>query len=120
MITQNELKKLLSYDPEKGVFIWIKSRRGVKAGSQAGSFEGRYINIKIKGKNYYAHRLAWLYMKGKWPKIIDHKNEIKTDNTFKNLQSVTHSQNTQLFYDRRDKNIVEALMDCEEEFWMAA
>lgn len=48
----------------------------------------------IDGENYLAHRLAWLYVYGEWPKNqIDHINRIKTDNKIKNLRDVTNSTN---------------------------
>ncbi|MFW4291481.1 HNH endonuclease [Salmonella enterica subsp. enterica serovar Paratyphi C] len=45
-----------------------------------------YIRIYINKKWYLAHRLAWLYVTGKWPiNVIDHINRNKADNRFINL-----------------------------------
>ena len=53
-----------------------------------------YIVIKIKGILYYAHRLAWLYMYGKFPKkLMDHINHDRLDNRICNLRCVSHSGN---------------------------
>ena len=41
------------------------------------------------GKKYYAHRLAFLYVKGFLPEYeIDHKNRIRHDNKWSNLRHV--------------------------------
>jgi hypothetical protein len=96
MITQSELKEVLDYNPDTGVFTWIKSiGRRVKAGDVAGSKNDRgYIRIEIKGKCYKAHRLAHLYMTGTFPEnFIDHINHIKDDNRWTNLRDATKSQN---------------------------
>lgn len=97
---QKRLKELLHYDPATGVFTWIVSpRANVKAGDRAGHTrkkDGRIdrVVIRIDGSIYYAHRLAWLYIKGKWPKKeIDHKNVDATDNRFTNLRDVSHAVN---------------------------
>lgn len=88
MITQSELKKLLHYDPETGIFIRIKSK------SIAGYYSNGYKKLKIKGKEYFCHRVAWLYMTGNMPKdCIDHINRIKDDNRFVNLRECTRQQN---------------------------
>ena len=95
-MTQNELKEILRYDPDTGIFIWkLNVGKRLKAGQRAGSNDGRgYIHIKINGKNYKAHRLAWLYMYGQWPKKhIDHINKVKHDNRIENLRCVTNQEN---------------------------
>lgn len=46
-----------------------------------------YIVITIDCKQYKAHRLAWLYMYGTWPKNhIDHLNGVRNDNRIENLR----------------------------------
>jgi len=50
--------------------------------------------IGIDGHTYYAHRLAWLYVHGRWPKDkIDHHNTDKLTNRFSNLREASNSQN---------------------------
>jgi hypothetical protein len=95
MLTQSELKELLSYNPDTGVFHWIVTRGGARSGSVAGYKNSRgYWNIWINGKSYQAHRIAWLYMYGKFPDgLLDHINRIKHDNRLCNLREATHSQN---------------------------
>ena len=99
MITQAELKEVLEYNPDTGVFIRVKSNKyfnnRVKVGDVAGSKNNqRYISIKIKGKTYKAHRLAYLYMTGNFPKNdIDHINHIRDDNRWVNLRDATDLQN---------------------------
>ena len=45
-------------------------------------------------RSYSAHRLAWLWMTGAWPKSdIDHINRDKSDNRFSNLREATKSEN---------------------------
>jgi hypothetical protein len=96
MITQLELKKVLHYDPDTGIFTWLVNKSGgATVGSVAGGINGKgYLQIKINYKVYQLHRLAWLYMTGKNPKqIIDHINGISADNRFCNLREATRSQN---------------------------
>lgn len=97
MITQDRLRELLNYDPETGLFTWkaITSNR-VRIGQVAGTalFNG-YIQIKLDGAFYKAHRLAWLYVYGVWPADdLDHLNRDRKDNRIANLREATRSQNT--------------------------
>ena len=97
-LTQAILKEELHYDPETGVFVWRKNRKGlIGPGSIAGGVSGEgYRRIMVRGTRYAEHRLAWLYVYGDWPSgEIDHINRKKDDNRIANLRDVTRSQNQQ-------------------------
>lgn len=96
MITQSELKELLDYNPDTGVFTWKKTvnSRAVILSAAGNQDYNVYIRITIYKKKYAAHRLAFLYMTGEWPKeVVDHINQIKNDNRWTNLREATVSQN---------------------------
>ena len=99
MITQNELKEVLEYNPDTGVFTWKKvNSNRIKVGDVAGCKANNkgYISImiRINKKLYSAHRLAHLYMTGNFPPIdIDHINHNPSDNRWCNLRAATKSQN---------------------------
>ena len=98
MITQELLKEMFYYNPFTGLFTrLVKTSNKTKVGETVG-FENinGYIIISIKGREYYAHRLAWLYMTGEFPeKGIDHRNTIKHHNWFSNLRKCDDIQNQQ-------------------------
>ena len=53
-----------------------------------------YLIIKIKGKQYKAHRLVFAYHNGKFPTMeIDHINRNRTDNRIENLREVDRQTN---------------------------
>lgn len=95
-LTQEKLKELLEYNPETGVFTWKKTinSRAMK-GYLAGTFDNEgYIVIRINGKAYKSHRLAFLYMLGKFPEnLVDHINTIKCDNRWRNLREADGKEN---------------------------
>lgn len=94
-LTVRKLREALHYSPETGVFTRL---HGLGKGGAAGSVScvHGYMNISIGGKLYRAHRLAWLYMTGAWPKgEIDHLNGKKADNRWENLRDVSHVINMQ-------------------------
>lgn len=95
MITRDELIELLQYDPATGSFTWARDvGYRFKSGQKAGHTHScGYVVIRIRRRQYMAHRLAWLYMTGDWPSEIDHTNGIKSDNRFSNLRSCTKTQN---------------------------
>jgi hypothetical protein len=99
-ITQSRLKALLNYDMETGVFTWLVNRGKARIGCKAGGISPRddglriYISIGMDGKQYLAHRLAWLFVYGDFPeKDIDHKDCDGTNNRWNNLRLATQTQN---------------------------
>jgi hypothetical protein len=100
MLTQAELKHLLHYNFETGVFTWKNPRsNSIKVGAVAGKEKPKgyiQIGIRVNGidKRFYAHRLAWLYVYGEMPSdIIDHKDCNPKNNLISNLRKATHKQN---------------------------
>ena len=109
MITQKELKALLNYDPETGLFSWkerdCNNFNSKFANKVAGSINSNgYVNIEIFGKCYKAHRLAWFYTYGFWPKNIDHISGVRSNNSISNLRSVTCQQNNKNAKKRADNS----------------
>lgn len=96
-LTAEQLRELLDYDSETGVFRWRGARGRSKAGSVAGHVrKDGYRLIQVDGRIYMASRLAWFYATGKCPKgDIDHKNGSHDDNRVENLRDVSHSENQQ-------------------------
>ena len=98
MLTQQELKELLHYEPLTGVFTRRTATANcVQAGDIAGTKETTgYIRLRVLNKKYLAHRLAWLYVYGEWPsKHLDHINGVRDDNCIANLREATPRENSQ-------------------------
>jgi len=99
-LTCEILKEHIHYDPNTGNFTRAKAVRGgknCKVGDVAGGINGRgYWVIRILGKKYQAHRLAYLYMTGEWPKEeIDHRKRNKADNRWHMIRSSSRQLNNQ-------------------------
>jgi len=98
-LTKSRLEKILSYNPKTGNLTWIgkPSRLNPYAGRIAGSRRKNgnilYIVIKIKGRCYQAHRLIFILMTGKAPRIIDHDDGDGTNNKWGNLKASNHHKN---------------------------
>jgi len=92
MLTQKELKEILCYNENTGVFTWkTQPSKHVREGDVAGCLNhAGYRVIKINKKIYRACRLVWLCVYGFFPEnYIDHINRKKSDDRVENLREVS-------------------------------
>lgn len=90
------IKEYLSYDEHTGHLTWIKRpSKNIFVNTRAGSLSKKgYRTIKLFGKLYLEHRVAWAIYYNEIPKLdIDHINHIRDDNRISNLRLVTKSEN---------------------------
>lgn len=113
LVEHNKLLEALTYDAETGNFTWRKDRplSHVKNMHAYNTYQSRfagkvagyssaygdkllYVQVRLFGKLYLAHRLAWFYMTGKWPENrIDHRDGNGENNRFSNLREVDSPTN---------------------------
>lgn len=94
-LTSQWLRDNLVYEPSTGVFMWKVRGPGRIMGKILGTevWPG-YLTMKVDGTIYYAHRIAWLYVHGKWPEHhLDHIDGDKSNNAIENLREATSAQN---------------------------
>ena len=90
-LTWSKLRDILSYNKDTGEFVLLKTGDAI-----SGTDNGKgYVYISIDGKKYYLHRLAWFYVKGRWPIEIDHKDGVRANNVWANLRECSRTGNLQ-------------------------
>jgi ribosomal protein S19 len=99
-LTQEYLKSILSYDPDTGDWLWLKAKsNSIKPGSAGYWITARsgkkYRRIVIDKHDYYASRLAFLYITGEMPQLcVDHINGDSEDDRWANLREASIKENT--------------------------
>lgn len=90
-----KVRETFEYDVDTGVFVYKVTRGPKTKGSVAGSINSDgYLQVGFNGSRYLLHRLAFLYMKGEWPKnFVDHKDTDKLNNKWCNLRDVLRKVN---------------------------
>jgi hypothetical protein len=114
MISIEQLKTLLRYDPETGKLFWLPRTPDIFLGKEQPAahscaiwnkrFAGKEALTAESGRGYrqgsllgakcFAHRAAWALASGQWPEgEVDHINGDRGDNRSENLRSTTRTEN---------------------------
>lgn len=95
MLSINELKEILEYYPISGILLWKKKVAAkVIVGKEAGCTSKGYRIVRIKGRRYYSHIIAYAIYYNKWPEtLIDHADRNSLNNSILNLRPTNRSQN---------------------------
>jgi hypothetical protein len=96
-LTPERLREVLHYDPDTGEWTWRKTTRNGhrKPGDRAGwRNPAGYLVMWIDRHQRKGHRLAFLYMTGRWPRFgVDHRDGNPSNDRWQNLRDASQSQN---------------------------
>lgn len=95
MINAERARELIEYDAQSGQMTWRQSMGRRRAGAEAGRIVANgYRRMWIDGREYAAHRVAWLIVTGSWPEgDVDHVDMDRQHNAWRNLRACDRSAN---------------------------
>lgn len=118
MLTGTKLERL-EYFPETGDWIWRdppghnSQLRDKPAGNRRAD---GYLLIRIEGTAYYASRLAFVWMLGRWPfEEVDHVDRDPSNDRWDNLRDATSSENK---YNREPNGMRGVYRSGENSWWV--
>lgn len=92
--TQNDLNEAYRYNEITGDLTHAWNTVHSLAGELATySHSQGYLSMYIGTKEYLAHRVIWTMKKGYWPIQIDHKDHVRSNNSWLNLREVISREN---------------------------
>lgn len=93
-LSAEDVRDVLSYEPETGILRWKRTGARRQAGDVAGTYSKGYVLVGIGYHLYKAHRLAWLIHYGRWPDgQVDHIDGNRSNNSIANLREASCRQN---------------------------
>ena len=103
-----------TFDFESYILQHFKYSDGIlyrddRKGSNGSLDKDGYLIIKIKGRQFKAHRIVWFLCKGKFPKLeIDHIDRNRLNNKIENLREVDRQGNVdnRTLYPNKDTGVV--------------
>lgn len=108
-LLEEYIKTHFTIDPNTGIIS-----RDDRKNSNGSYDKDGYLILKIKGRQFKSHRIAWLLYYGRFPNIeLDHINRVRTDNRKCNLREATRIENINntLIRPNRDTNCIGIYID---------
>lgn len=132
MDTLQDFSRYLSFNPLTGEFFWLpRNCEGRDTKGWNAKFVGKradrpmtigYRRVRLLGKEYLAHRLAWLFYTGEMPRgEIDHIDGDRNRNCIKNLRLASRTeQSRNTIVSKRNKCGVKGVFfDARDRKWVA-
>lgn len=116
--------ELVRYEPETGNFYYTTRRSNAcRKDGIAGTNGPRGDRIlRMDGKTYLAHRVAFVLMTGKWPSFdVDHIDGNPSNNKWENLRDISHKMNSYNVHKvpshKKHSNLLGAQWCAQGGFW---